>query len=274
MDRILLVGIAHAERQRLGRTIQYAPPKSWEAQSACAGWTNRDVIAHLAAQDTAAAQLLGGGPAEELDAFRRANGGELWVDGFNRWAVEVRADLPAREILAAWGRAADLLLGRAAELPDADWPARRVPWLAGDIGVRYLIQSRIVEWWVHGEDVRSGAGLEPNLQHWPIYLTNDMAIRMLPYALGLAGLGFPGATVRVDLEGMGGGAWHWGLTAGESPDADKKPDAFIQGRAHAFCLVAARRAAAGSFLDDGNLVIGGDEDLATAVLDNIRAYVD
>src|SRR6266545_1192349 len=34
--------------------------------------------------------------------------------------------------------------------------------------------------------------LEENLQHWPIYLINDMGIRMLPYALSLAGLSFPG----------------------------------------------------------------------------------
>ncbi|MGZ4130036.1 MAG: hypothetical protein ACXVPR_04335 [Actinomycetota bacterium] len=142
------------------------------------------------------------------------------------------------------------------------------------IGVRYLIQSRVIEWWLHGEDIRVGAGLEPNLQHWPIYLTNDMGIRMLPYALGLAGLSFPGASVQVDLEGMGGGSWHWGLSAGESPDEDKKRDAFIEGRAYPFCLVAGRRVAAEHYLDDGNLVVGGDEDLAATVLEHIRAYVE
>lgn len=273
MERIRLVGIAHAERQRLGRTIQYAAPSSWDAPSPCQGWTNRDVMAHLAAQDTAAAMLLGGEAAEEFDAFREANGGEFWVDGFNDWAVQVRRDVSTREVLTAWGRAADVFLEHAADLTDEDWTQRRVAWVAGNIGVRYLIQSRIIEWWVHGEDVRMGAGLEPNLQHWPIFLTNDMGIRMLPYALSVAGLSFPGASVRVDLQGMGGGTWHWGLSAGESPAEDKKPDAFIEGRAYPFCLVAARRVAAEHYLDDGNLVIGGDEDLAAAVLRHIRAYV-
>jgi uncharacterized protein (TIGR03083 family) len=274
VERIELVGIAHAERERLGRTIQYAAPQSWDANSPCPGWTNRDVVAHLAAQDTAAAQLLGGGVAEEFEAFREANGGEFWVDGFNQWAVEVRKDVPTREVLNSWGRAAALFLEHAADLTDEDWTRRRVAWVAGDIGVRYLIQSRVIEWWVHGEDIRLGAGLEPNLQHWPIFLTNDMGIRMLPYALGLAGLSFPGASVQVDLGGMGGGSWHWGLSAGESPAEDKKPDAFIEGRAYAFCLVASRRVAAEHFLEDGNLVIGGDEELAELVLEHIRAYVE
>jgi uncharacterized protein (TIGR03083 family) len=274
VERIELVGIARAERERLGRTIQYSSPRSWDADSLSAGWTNRDVMAHLAAQDTAAAQILGGGVAEEFQAFREANGGEFWVDGFNQWAVQVRKDLPTRDILTAWGRAADVFLEHAADLSEEDWSSRRVPWVAGEIGVRYLIQSRVIEWWVHGEDIRLGAGLEPNLQHWPMFLTNDLGIRMLPYALGLAGLSFPGASVQVDLGGMGGGSWHWGLTAGETPAEDKKPDAFIEGRAYAFCLVASRRVAAEHFLDEGNLVIGGDEELAELVLENIRAYVE
>ncbi|MGZ4146465.1 MAG: maleylpyruvate isomerase family mycothiol-dependent enzyme [Actinomycetota bacterium] len=274
MERIELVGIAHAERQRLGRTIQYAAPDAWDADSPCAGWRNRDVMAHLAAQETAASQLLGGQPAAEFRAFREANEGEFWVDGFNDWAVRVRADVPTREILTTWGLAADIFLEHAADLTADDWATRKIAWVAGNIGVRYLIQSRVIEWWLHGEDVRLGAGLEPNLQHWPIYLTNDMGIRMLPYALGLAGLSFPGASVQVDLEGMGGGSWHWGLSAGESPDEDKKPDAFIEGRAYPFCLVAGRRVAAEHYLDDGNLVVGGDEDLAATVLEHIRAYVE
>ena len=269
-----LLGIAHAERARLGRTIQYAPPDSWQAQSACEGWSNRDVMAHLAAQETAAAQVVGGEEAEEFRAFREANGGELWVDGFNEWAVAVRADRPARQIAIDWGRAADLFLRRVSEIPPEDWSRRRVPWVAGEIAIRYLVQSRIVEWWLHGEDIRQGAGLEENLQHWPIHLVNDMGIRMLPYALGLAGLSFPGHSIRVDLEGVGGGSWHWGLAPRETPARDKKPDAFVEGRAPAFALVAGRRVAADLFLDDGNLVIGGDEDLALAVLEHIRAYVE
>ncbi len=274
MDRTQLVGIANAERERLGRTIQYAGPASWEAESPCEGWRNRDVLAHLAAQETAAAQVIAGGPAEEFDAFREANDGDFWVDGFNEWAVGVRKEVSTREIIAAWGRAADAFLGSVADLTDEDWSRLRVPWVAGDIGVRYLVQSRVIEWWLHGEDLRAGTGQEPNLQHWPIFLTNDMAIRMLPYSLGLAGLSFPGASVRVDLEGMGGGQWHWGLAPRESPPADKKPDAFIEGRAYPFSLVAGRRVAAEHYLDDGTLVVGGDEELAFDVLTHLRAYVE
>ncbi|HZD18019.1 MAG TPA: maleylpyruvate isomerase N-terminal domain-containing protein [Actinomycetota bacterium] len=274
VDRTTMLGIASAERARLGRTIQYTSPAVWESESACAGWRNRDIVAHLAAQDTAAAQLAGGEPAEEFDRFREANGGELWVNGFNEWAVRIREELPVRRVIGDWGRAVDVFLDRIGTLDDEGWRTTKVPWVAGEIGIRFLVQSRVIEWWFHGEDVREGAGLEQNPQHWPVYLANDMGVRMLPYSLGRSGLSFPGRSLGVDLEGVGGGSWHWGLAPHETPEVDRKPDAFIEGRATAFALVAGRRHPAEAFLDDGNLVIGGDEDLALVVLRHLRAFVE
>ena len=95
---------------------------------------------------------------------------------------------------------------------------------------------------------------------------------MIPYALGLAGLVLPGMSVQVDLDGTGEGSWHYGLAPGERPSSDKRPDAYIEGRGYRFALVAGRRAQAARYLEDGNLVVGGDEDLATTILEQIRAY--
>lgn len=274
LDRTTLIGIAHAERERLGRTIQYTPPAAWDADSVSAGWRNRDIVAHLAAQDTAAAQLVGDEPAEEFDMFREANGGELWVNGFNEWAIKVRDERPTRQLIADWGRAAETFLELCTRLSDDEWRTKRVDWVAGSIGVPYLVQSRTIEWWIHGEDLREGAGLETNYQHWPVYLTNDLAIRMLPFSLGQAGLSFPGRSVQVELEGIGGGTWHWGLAPRETPAADKKADAYIAGRATAFALIAARRHPAETFLDEGELVVGGNEELALTLLQHLRAFVE
>jgi uncharacterized protein (TIGR03083 family) len=273
IERETLIGLAHAERQRLGRMIQFAPPASWEQPSACEGWWNRDVMAHLAAQDTAAAQLMKGGPAEELEEYRAKLGEEPFtVDGFNAWVVARRSGLSTREVLTTWGQAAESFLAFAALLSEEAWEGERFPWLSGAIAARYLVQSRIVEWWVHGEDMRAGNGLGPMPQHWPVYLTADLGIRMLPWALGRAGLSYPGMSVQVDLEGMGYGTWHWGLAQGETPPEDKKPDAYIQGRAVQFALVAARRIPAEESLDAGHLVLGGDTALGETVLRHIRCY--
>jgi uncharacterized protein (TIGR03083 family) len=269
-----LIGIAHAERQRLGRTIQYAPPQAWEQPSACAGWWNRDIMAHLAGQDTAAAQLVKGDPAVELDEYRSslASDDDFGVDGLNAFLVGRRSGLPYREVLTTWGRAADAFLAYASLLSNDEWRDARFSWLSGAIAARYLTQSRIVEWWVHGEDIRATTELGPQIQHWPIHLTVDLGVRMLPWTLGQDGLDLEGKSLQVDLEGAGGGSWHWGLGEGETPPADKKPDAFIQGRAPQFALVAARRLTPDDVLDAGTVVLGGDADLAEIVLRHIRAY--
>jgi hypothetical protein len=121
-DRTTLLGVAHAERQRLGRTIQYSDPQTWEQPSALPGWWNRDVMAHLASHDTAAAHLVKGDPAEELDEYRaRLNGKTFSVEAFNEWVVERRAGLPTRDVLVTWGKAADAFLAYVGLLSEEDW---------------------------------------------------------------------------------------------------------------------------------------------------------
>ena len=277
-SREQLVGIAHAERQRLGRMIQFADPDTWEKPSAADGWWNIDVMAHLAASDTAAAQLAAGMPAEELDAYRAQLADEPFTtDGWNAWTVNRRSGMDVRQILDTWGAAAESFLVHVARLSDDEWRDARYPWLAGDIAPAYLVQSRVVEWFLHGEDMRATNGVaqgwQVNWQHWPVYLTIDLGVRMLPWALARAGYDVAGRTVRVDVDGPGEGVWHWGLGAGEVPAPASVPDAVIVGRGPQMALVAGRRLDPDEVLTSGVLVLGGDTDLAELVLRTIRAYV-
>jgi uncharacterized protein (TIGR03083 family) len=273
LDRVTLVGVAHAERQRLGRMIQFAEPDTWERPSAAPGWWNRDVMAHLAAGDTAAAQLLAGTPAEELEEYRASLDDQPFtVDGWNEWIVGRRSGLPVREVLETWGRAADSSLAFASDLSDGDWETARFAWLAGDIAARYLVQSRVVEWFLHGEDMRATNGVAVEWQHWPIHLTIDMGVRMLPWSLGQRGYDLTGRSVQIDVEGAGEGSWHWGLGPGEVPLGEKKPDAILIGRAPQFALVAGKRLSPDDVLESGAVVLGGDVALAELVLRTIRAF--
>ncbi len=277
IGREALLGMAHAERQRLGRMIQFAEPETWELPSAAAGWWNRDVMAHLGAGDTAAAQLVAGEAAEELDAYREQLGEESFtVDGWNAWPVARRAGSETRELLDVWGRAAESLLEYAARLDDDEWRDARYPWIAGDIAPKYLLQSRVIEWFLHGEDMRATNGVaqgwQIGWQHWPVHLTIDLAVRMLPWALGQIGVDLRGRSVQVDVSGAGEGSWHWGLGAGEVPDPDHKPDALIVGRAPQFALVAGKRLSPDDVLAAGTVVLGGDVDVADLILRTIRAY--
>ena len=273
LDREQLLGVAHAERQRLGRMIQYAEPATWDQPSAADGWWNRDVMAHLAAGDTLAAQLVAGEPATELEEFHRDHEGSTFdIDAFNAWTVNRRSGAETREILTIWGLAAESFLSHASGLSEEDWAERRFDYVAGPIAARYLVQTRVVEWFLHGEDMRATNGLGPQYQHQPVNLTIDLAVRMLPWSLGRAGHDLSGLSVKVDVEGAGEGSWHWGLGSGEVPAGRKKPDATIRGRAPQLALVAGQRLKPDDALLSGAVVLGGDREIADLVLRNLRAY--
>jgi uncharacterized protein (TIGR03083 family) len=273
VERTWLLSTARAERESMGRTIQYTPPEAWEAESLSPGWRNRDIVAHLAAMEVAAAAVVGGESPTEFEEFSKTlEGGQFDLDAFNEWSVRRRAQESFRSIVAEWGQAATLLLARASKIPADEWTSRRVPWVVGDIGVRFLIQSRIAEWWLHGEDILAGGGNPTRLEHPPIFCVNDLAIRTIPYALARAGLSFPGKSIGIELEAAGGGSWHWGLAPRESPSRGKSPDALIEGRAYAFALVAGRRVPAEYYLSEGVLQTGGDDALGETVLQHLRAF--
>jgi uncharacterized protein (TIGR03083 family) len=273
VERGWMLATARAEREALGRTIQYTEPAVWDAASVSPGWRNRDIVAHLASSEVAAAAVVGGEvPAEFEEYLKSLEGARPSVDGFNDYAVRRRAEEPFRSVVLEWGRAADLFLARVGKVPPEEWATRRAPWTTGEIGVRYLLQSRVMEWWLHGEDILAGGGNPPRLEHPPIYCVNDLAVRTIPYALALAGLSFPGRSIGVELQAVGGGNWHWGLAPRETPPQGKAPDAVIRGQAYAFALVAGRRVPAEYYLAQGTLLTAGDDALAETVLMHLRAF--
>src|SRR5919201_877036 len=234
LPRDEMLGIARHEREALGRTIQYTPPEAWESKSVLPGWRNRDIVSHLAASEVVAAAVLVAETSAELEEYLKSDEARPpTLNGFNNFAVSRRADHPFRQVVVEWGSAADLFLARASRVTPEDWTGRRIPWVTGDIPVRYLVQARVAEWWMHGEDIRAGGELEPRREHWPIFALNGLAPR-------------------------------------EKPAPNRPADASIGGRAHSFAMVAARRVPADRLLDDGYLVVAGDEELARTILRNLR----
>jgi uncharacterized protein (TIGR03083 family) len=276
LDRTWLLGVARHERDALGRTVQYTPPDRWESPSPAEGWRARDVVAHLGSTEVAAAQTIVADDRTEFEEFVKETGARHFtVEGFhgwNAWAVAKRADAPIVRLAIEWGVAADLLLKRAADLSEERW-GEKVPWPVDALRIPFFIQSRICEWWVHGEDVRAAVGLMSRREHPPIFCVADLAIRTIPYALQLEGLQFPGKTVLIELDGVGEGSWRQALAVGGAkPTEDTVPDVIIQGRGHAFAQVAGHRADPDEMLYEGWLLVGGDQEIAEAILRNLRYF--
>ena len=272
LTRDRLLGTARHERDALGRTVQYCPPERWEEPSVREGRRIKDVLAHLAASEIAAASLVAGEEATELEQFRKSLGDEtLTTEAWEAWVIDKSKDDSPVALAREWGKAADLLLSRIAGSSEEDWNEMEIPWIGGEIRLKYLVQARLAEWWLHGEDIREGGRLPPRREHWPIHATNDFAIRLIPYSLSLADISHGDATVQITLEGPGEGSWHQSLGTGDVPK-DKKPDAYIDGLGYAFACVAGFRADADYCLYEGELNIGGNVKLAEDVLHTLRAW--
>jgi uncharacterized protein (TIGR03083 family) len=267
-----LLAIARHERDALGRTVQYTPPERWEADSPCEGWRVKDVLAHLASNDVVAAALLADETPSELEEYRKSLGDQSFDrDGWNQWAVDRRRETSPVSLGLEWGRAADLFLSRAAKASDEDWNEREIAWIGAPLRLKYLVQVRVSEWWVHGEDIREGAALPPRVQHWPVYAVNDLAIQLLPYSVSVQGHAFPGKDILVELEGVGGGRWRRALEARTEVNEGKNPDAIIEGQGYALASVAGGRADPDVCLYEGLLLTGGDVKLAETVLRSLQS---
>jgi uncharacterized protein (TIGR03083 family) len=272
IDRDHVLAPARHERDALGRTVQYTPPDHWEHESPREGWRVKDVLAHLAASDVVAAALMADEEPAEVEEYRKALDGERFrPEGWERWSVERRADAAPVSLGLEWGRAADLVLARAGKAPHEEWHEKQVPWIAGDIRLKYLVQARVSEWWVHGEDIREGARLPPRREHWPVYLVNDLAIRLIPYSLSLSDRSRPGKIIRIELQSVGEGVWLASTDAGRDVPDDVRPDAYLEGDGYAFASVAGGRADVDVCLYEGLLLTGGDTELAESVLRTLRS---
>lgn len=224
------------------------------------------MVAHLAADDAGAALLIAGEPWPEHDEHPAS-------DGFNEFAVARRADLPFREVVNEWGTAADRLLVNASKIDPDEWPDRTLTYFGDEMIVPDFVQMALTEWWGHGEDIRAGVALAPRIEHRPIWAVNDLAIRLLPRAIAATGRDYLGHSASFSLTGSGGGTWHVRLSPGPVPDEHKRPDVSIEAEAHAFALVAGRRVSADVLIDNGQMLLGGNEEIAYDILENIRPYL-
>jgi uncharacterized protein (TIGR03083 family) len=103
-----------AEARRLDSYFDSLDEAAWQRPSRCAGWSVRDVLAHLAGEEAYNHACLDGTTAQ-LFAMLEAEGAS-GLDGFNEWSVQQRRGRPVAEVLAEWRRANEVTRSRMREL--------------------------------------------------------------------------------------------------------------------------------------------------------------
>jgi uncharacterized protein (TIGR03083 family) len=162
LDDIDPFDVLDTEAERLGRWLESLDGESWARPSRCAGWSVRDVLAHLAGEELYNHACLD----DDLDGLWAllAQEGVPGLGEFNGWCVRRRTALPVHEILYEWRTANGETRQRMRGLGrDASLPTMAGPYPAGLQALHYASELA-----THGDDMRVpvDAADEPARTRW------------------------------------------------------------------------------------------------------------
>jgi uncharacterized protein (TIGR03083 family) len=235
-----------ASTARLGETFDGLEPEHYETPTPN-GLAARDLVVHLAAQESMLAQVVGRPVVPDVV--------ETEIDARTTMFVEQYRSASLHEVVEIWRRSVEEVAVWAAD------PATReesVRWIGLGMPRDNFLVARAFENWIHRDDLRrvQGRPLDPPVAD-DLHEMADLSLGTLPFALLVTDHARPGKIARVVLTGAGGGEWLLSM-GGARPAADAAPDVTFTTDIVDWCLVAGER------LDPGGLVavVEGDRLLA------------
>jgi len=221
-DPVIDVYLSFADR--VGRAIDELPDAALDVVTPN-GLTARDLVVHLAAQESLLAQNLGVPTIDlvEVDIVARTH--EL---------LPRFADRDLEDAVDLWRDSVEVNRAWAMENPD-----RTAIWRGLGLSRDDTLLVRSFEAWIHADDLRRASGLPtttPEARH--VAFMSDLAGRILPLALTVAGRAHDHKTARLVLTGDGGGEWMVPMGAGES---SSRPDVTVTADVIEWCLLVGER---------------------------------
>lgn len=240
----------------------------WKLPSDLPGWTVQDNLAHMIGTERS---LQGLRMAGRLDAF--PDHVKNPIGEFNEGELEARRQLSGAEVLAEWN---DLVATRLATLRGADeaYFAREMMTPTGPGTMADFLHIRVLDCWVHEQDIRRAVGRSGHLDGPAAEHTVDRLLRTLPIVVGKRAATPEGRAVVVDLTGpverhivceVNGGR----ASVVESPSDE--PLATIRMDSETFVVLANGRRSASAMAD--RISITGDTALGQKVVDNLNMMI-
>jgi uncharacterized protein (TIGR03083 family) len=196
------------------------------------GLSVRDLVIHLAAQESLVAATMGT-PVEGVDDIED-------TDIERRTAAFVARfhDRPVGDARAIWARAVTAVRRWAA---GAGASGAVVRCFGLPMPRETVLINRSFETWIHSDDIRRSIGrsLRPPTTR-NLRLMTEFSMHIVPPALRLVGRERPGWTAQIVLTGDGGGDWLVPLHDG---DAGTTPDVVLTADVVDWCLLVGERIA-------------------------------
>jgi uncharacterized protein (TIGR03083 family) len=201
VDRDATVAALDEQFDALSGLLDELDAGDWVQPTACPGWSVKDHVSHVIGTEA----MLLGRPSPEVDLGDRddlrndiARFNELWVEHYrSRMPAEVAADL--REVVAE-RRAALAGMDQAAFDEESFTPA------GPDTYGRFM-RIRVMDMWVHEQDIREAAGRPGHLEGAAPQTALAEVSRALGFVVGKKAGAPPGSSVRFVLTGPVGATY-------------------------------------------------------------------
>ncbi|MBI2703875.1 MAG: maleylpyruvate isomerase family mycothiol-dependent enzyme [Actinobacteria bacterium] len=226
-----------------------------------AGWTVRDLVAHLCSNEALLAQVAGA----PIDVPERDNSNDTRTA-----AVIARHQTMTIDESIAEYRAARLAVDRTVRSLVEHALDEEIEWWGMPMRLRDALVLRAFETWTHADDVRRAVGLAAAPPSAPVLKRmSSAAVEWMPLAISTTGKDYRDRSMVIDLTGPGGERYHIDLSGAGRSLESVEPDAVLRIDAVVFCQAIGSRA----WLYEGELPIEaeGERGLAEDLIANIDA---
>ena len=240
----------------------------WKLPTDLAGWTVQDNLAHLIGTE----RRLQGLPAAPMPA-EMGDHVKNPIGQFNEAEVESRRSHTGAEVLAEWNELAELRLKTLREADDAYFE-QPMATPTGPGTMADFLHIRVLDCWIHEQDMRRAADKAGHLSGAPAEHTVDRLLRTIPIVVGKRAATPEGRAVVVDL--VGGVERHvvCEVNDGRAAIVDAaalEPLSTITVDSEVFIVLATGRRPASAVAD--RILISGDTDLGQRVVDNLNMMI-
>jgi len=190
-----VVGILAEEWGAIAALLDGLEPAEWELPSECPGWTVRDVVAHMVGTE----RSLLGDPEPQRPSPAPAHVRNPVGAGNEAW-VAARRSTPGAEV----GEEFQAVTERRLSALRA-WPPERFaepgPSPVGVVPYREFMNVRVMDCWVHEQDIRVATGRPGHDDGPAARLSLDRLTSGLPFVVGKQAAAPEGTWVRFEVRG-------------------------------------------------------------------------
>lgn len=239
----------------------------WDRPTDCPGWSVRDHLAHLVAFEQ---QLAGhDGSSAELDETPAWVRNELGAA--NERAVAAWRTRPVAELVETWTRTVDERLAQLTAATDEELAAESWTPL-GPGSVLDLMQVRILDHWIHEQDIRRATGRPGHASGPAAEHTIDRMLAGLPMVVGKRAAAPDGASVVLELTGPVHREHTVTVRGGRARPDDRpaSPTAVLTTDSGTFTELASGRGDPAATIEAARVTWSGDAALARKVAENLN----